>query len=234
MVGVDSQLEVRGREHWPVLFSPYALRGRTVRNRIVSTPHSTGWGHDGLVDAGRSRLPRAQGRGWVWPGDDVRVGLGGPAQRRLVRLHLAVGRAQRRRPARPGEPGARQRGPDHVADDPHGSAGELADVRGGAQGRVGSPRGCAPRGSGRVDRDGDRRARRALRRLRPPPDEPRVGRRGGDLPRRAPDRAVLRPVGQRPDRPVRGLAGEPRPVRPGGAGRGPRQRRRTTSSSASG
>lgn len=44
-----SQLETRGRQYWPVLFSPRELRGRTVRNRIVSTPHSTGWGHDGLV-----------------------------------------------------------------------------------------------------------------------------------------------------------------------------------------
>jgi len=48
---VDSQLEVLGRERWPVLFSPHTLRGRTVRNRIVSTPHSTGWGHDGLITA---------------------------------------------------------------------------------------------------------------------------------------------------------------------------------------
>lgn len=52
MMDVDlSQLEVHGRERWPVLFSPQPLRGRTVRNRIVSTPHSTGWGHDGLISA---------------------------------------------------------------------------------------------------------------------------------------------------------------------------------------
>ena len=44
-----SQLESHGRQYWPVLFSPRELRGRTVRNRIVSTPHSTGWGHDGLI-----------------------------------------------------------------------------------------------------------------------------------------------------------------------------------------
>lgn len=44
-----AQLAERGRQHWPVLFSPGELRGRTVRNRIVSTPHSTGWGHDGLI-----------------------------------------------------------------------------------------------------------------------------------------------------------------------------------------
>ena len=38
-----------GALRWPTLFSPFALRGRTVRNRITSTPHSTGWGHDGLL-----------------------------------------------------------------------------------------------------------------------------------------------------------------------------------------
>ena len=43
------QLETLGRQHWPTLFSPRQLRGRTVRNRIVSTTHLTGWGHDGLL-----------------------------------------------------------------------------------------------------------------------------------------------------------------------------------------
>ena len=38
-----------GAQRWPTLFSPFRLRGRTVRNRITSTPHSTGWGHDGLL-----------------------------------------------------------------------------------------------------------------------------------------------------------------------------------------
>jgi len=38
-----------GASRWPTLFSPYVLRGRTVPNRITSTPHSTGWGHDGLL-----------------------------------------------------------------------------------------------------------------------------------------------------------------------------------------
>src|SRR3954471_2019639 len=38
-----------GAQRWPTLFSPYRLRRRTVRNRITSTPHSTGWGHDGLL-----------------------------------------------------------------------------------------------------------------------------------------------------------------------------------------
>ena len=38
-----------GALRWPTLFSPFRLRGRTVPNRITSTPHSTGWGHDGLL-----------------------------------------------------------------------------------------------------------------------------------------------------------------------------------------
>jgi 2,4-dienoyl-CoA reductase-like NADH-dependent reductase (Old Yellow Enzyme family) len=38
-----------GAQRYPTLFSPLTLRGRTIRNRIVSTPHATGWGHDGLV-----------------------------------------------------------------------------------------------------------------------------------------------------------------------------------------
>jgi 2,4-dienoyl-CoA reductase-like NADH-dependent reductase (Old Yellow Enzyme family) len=38
-----------GALRWPTLYSPFRLRGRTVPNRITSTPHSTGWGHDGLL-----------------------------------------------------------------------------------------------------------------------------------------------------------------------------------------
>ena len=38
-----------GLEH---LLSSFALRGRTLRNRIVSTPHATGWGGGGLIDPG--------------------------------------------------------------------------------------------------------------------------------------------------------------------------------------
>jgi 2,4-dienoyl-CoA reductase-like NADH-dependent reductase (Old Yellow Enzyme family) len=34
----------------PHLYLPLELRGRTLRNRIVSTPHATGWGRDGLID----------------------------------------------------------------------------------------------------------------------------------------------------------------------------------------
>ena len=34
---------------FPLLTSPFELRGRMLRNRIVSTPHATGWSHDGLI-----------------------------------------------------------------------------------------------------------------------------------------------------------------------------------------
>lgn len=38
-----------GAQKYPTVFSPLTLRGRTIPNRIVSTPHATGWGHDGLL-----------------------------------------------------------------------------------------------------------------------------------------------------------------------------------------
>jgi len=46
---------VHAQEHqsataFPHLYSPLELRGRVLRNRIVSTPHATGWGRDGLID----------------------------------------------------------------------------------------------------------------------------------------------------------------------------------------
>jgi dimethylglycine catabolism A len=31
------------RSQYPLLMSPFELRGRMLRNRIVSTPHTTGW-----------------------------------------------------------------------------------------------------------------------------------------------------------------------------------------------
>jgi 2,4-dienoyl-CoA reductase-like NADH-dependent reductase (Old Yellow Enzyme family) len=34
---------------WPHLFAPKEIRGRRIRNRIVSTPHATGWGQGGLI-----------------------------------------------------------------------------------------------------------------------------------------------------------------------------------------
>jgi 2,4-dienoyl-CoA reductase-like NADH-dependent reductase (Old Yellow Enzyme family) len=39
-----------GAEAFPHLFSEFTVRGRTLRNRIISTPHATGWGHDGVLD----------------------------------------------------------------------------------------------------------------------------------------------------------------------------------------
>jgi 2,4-dienoyl-CoA reductase-like NADH-dependent reductase (Old Yellow Enzyme family) len=39
-----------GAGRYPHLYSPLELRGRALRNRIVSTPHATGWGRDGLID----------------------------------------------------------------------------------------------------------------------------------------------------------------------------------------
>src|SRR3954468_19775684 len=39
-----------GADAFPNLFSPLEVRGHLLRNRIVSTPHATGWGSDGLID----------------------------------------------------------------------------------------------------------------------------------------------------------------------------------------
>jgi N,N-dimethylglycine/sarcosine dehydrogenase len=41
---------VEAAARYPLLLSPYELRGRRLRNRIVSTPHATGWSRDGLID----------------------------------------------------------------------------------------------------------------------------------------------------------------------------------------
>jgi dimethylglycine catabolism A len=38
-----------GALRWPTLFSPLQIGSRTVPNRIVSSPHATGWGHGGLL-----------------------------------------------------------------------------------------------------------------------------------------------------------------------------------------
>jgi 2,4-dienoyl-CoA reductase-like NADH-dependent reductase (Old Yellow Enzyme family) len=37
-------------DRYPLLVSPFEIRGRRLRNRIVSTPHATGWSRDGLID----------------------------------------------------------------------------------------------------------------------------------------------------------------------------------------
>jgi 2,4-dienoyl-CoA reductase-like NADH-dependent reductase (Old Yellow Enzyme family) len=41
---------VPGVDRFPLLLSPFEIRGRRLRNRIVSTPHATGWSRDGLID----------------------------------------------------------------------------------------------------------------------------------------------------------------------------------------
>lgn len=38
-----------GALRWPTLFSPLRIGSRMVLNRLVSTPHATGWGHDGQL-----------------------------------------------------------------------------------------------------------------------------------------------------------------------------------------
>ena len=37
-------------DRYPLLLSPYEIRGRRLRNRVVSTPHATGWSRNGLID----------------------------------------------------------------------------------------------------------------------------------------------------------------------------------------
>ena len=41
--GGPTTASLRSRETFPLLLSPLTIRGKTVRNRIVSTPHATGW-----------------------------------------------------------------------------------------------------------------------------------------------------------------------------------------------
>ena len=45
----DSFAGSPGAVRWPTLFSPVQIGRRTVLNRIVSTPHATGWGYGGLL-----------------------------------------------------------------------------------------------------------------------------------------------------------------------------------------
>ena len=48
--GTGPDRPAEGVAVFPRLYSPLQLRGRVLRNRIVSTPHATGWGRDGLID----------------------------------------------------------------------------------------------------------------------------------------------------------------------------------------
>jgi 2,4-dienoyl-CoA reductase-like NADH-dependent reductase (Old Yellow Enzyme family) len=48
---------------YPHLFTPLTVRGRTIPNRIVSTPHATGWElAGGLISTSFARLKVV----WVW------------------------------------------------------------------------------------------------------------------------------------------------------------------------
>src|SRR5688572_23291528 len=66
MTGVTDegpQRPAEGAAAFPHLYSPLELRGRVLRNRIVSTPHATGWGRDGLIDPREAdyHIRKAQG-----------------------------------------------------------------------------------------------------------------------------------------------------------------------------
>jgi dimethylglycine catabolism A len=52
LASVDARsCEGMGPVSFPLLLSPFELRGKRLRNRIVSTPHATGWGgSSGLLD----------------------------------------------------------------------------------------------------------------------------------------------------------------------------------------
>src|SRR5918997_5037638 len=49
VVSRSSAEATAGRSRWPLLFSPGEVRGRPIPNRIVSTPHATGWGSGGVI-----------------------------------------------------------------------------------------------------------------------------------------------------------------------------------------
>ena len=120
---------------WPTVFSPGTLRGREVKNRIVSTPHSTGWGHDGLITEAEVDYhvrKAAGGVGLVMTFGSASVDPDSAASYGSISLW-----DERNDTALPDAraAGARARRPDHVADDAHGPAGELHPLRGGAEGR---------------------------------------------------------------------------------------------------
>jgi len=41
---------VAAADRYPLLLSHFEIRSHRLRNRIVSTPHATGWSHNGLID----------------------------------------------------------------------------------------------------------------------------------------------------------------------------------------
>ena len=107
---------------------PFELRGRMLRNRIVSTPHATGWSHDGLI--AQSEIDyhvrkAAGGVGLVMTFGSASVD---PTTEALVRVDRPVGRAQRAGAACAGRRRPSARGALHVADDPHGAPWQLPHV----------------------------------------------------------------------------------------------------------
>ena len=49
--GEGQRRSAEGAVAFPHLYSSLPLRGRVLRNRIVSTPHATGSGRDGVIDS---------------------------------------------------------------------------------------------------------------------------------------------------------------------------------------
>ncbi len=136
------------RSQYPLLMSPFELRGRMLRNRIVSTPHATGWSHDGLIaqtEIDYHVRKAAGGAGLVMTFGSASCRSDHPG---LVRVHRPVGRTQRAGAARTGRRDPRPRGALHLADDPHGTPRQLPHLRRTAAGALGPAGGVTPRGAG--------------------------------------------------------------------------------------
>ncbi len=202
---------------YPLLLSPFEIRGRELRNRIVSTPHATGWSRDGLIDrsevdyhvrkaAGGCGLVMTFGSASVDPSTEASYGSialwderNEPALRALadgVHEHGALVISQATHMGR--------RGTSVISGIPLRAASDLPE---GVHMEVPVPL-ATRRAAGH---------RRALRRRRPPARALRARWHRGHVVRRAPARAVLRPAGQHPDRRLRRLAGKPDAARARGA-----------------
>ena len=164
MTGVSGEGLTEGAGDFPHLYSPLELRGKVLRNRIVSTPHATGWGRDGLIDrsevdyhvrkaAGGCALVMTFGSASVDPTTEASYGS------------IALWDERN-------EPALRA-----LADGVHGHGGlcmsQMTHMgRRGTSTHLGHPaaralrpaRGRPPRGAGAAGRDGDPSDRAALRR----------------------------------------------------------------------
>ncbi len=217
---------------FPHLFSPIRLGPREARNRIVSTPHTTGFGVGGFPRERWLAYEREKARGGagtimmfgsasVHPSSPVACG----------RRHRVLGSRDRAAPPgdgrcrprvrrslpRPGVPlGPRRRRP----------------LRGRAPpGPFGRARRDAPRDPADAHQGRDSHARRRLRPGRAPREGGGLRRRRPLVLGRPPHRAVPLARQQPADRRVRRLAGEPPPLLPrdargGAGGRGARPHRR--------